>query len=104
VPAPDGVLKWCVANRIQTLLGVTYPVVQAPMTYIARAELAAAVSEAGGLGILASATMTLPELRTAIGKVKSRTSNPFGVNLLPNQADLLGARGGRRAARVHLRG
>ncbi len=39
-------------NRIQSLLGVAYPVVQAPMTYIARAELAAAVSEAGGLGVI----------------------------------------------------
>ena len=43
-------------NRIQTLLGVEYPVVQAPMTYIASAALAAAVSEAGGLGMIETLT------------------------------------------------
>ena len=43
-------------NRIQSLLGVEYPVVQAPMTYIARAELAAAVSEGGGLGMIETLT------------------------------------------------
>ncbi|MFN8051705.1 MAG: nitronate monooxygenase family protein [Acidimicrobiales bacterium] len=70
------------------LLGVTYPIVQTGMGWVSGARLTAATCEAGAMGILASATMTLPELRTAIGKVKSRTSNPFGVNLLPNQADL----------------
>jgi len=45
-----------VTNRIQSLLGVEYPVVQAPMTYIARAELAAAVSEGGGLGMIETLT------------------------------------------------
>ena len=46
-PSPAGV-----TNRIRPLVGVPYPIVQAPMTYIARAELAAAVSEAGGLGMI----------------------------------------------------
>jgi NAD(P)H-dependent flavin oxidoreductase YrpB (nitropropane dioxygenase family) len=71
------------------LLGVKYPIVQTGMGWVSGARLTAATCEAGALGILASATMTLPELRTAIGKVKDRTANPFGVNLLPNQADLL---------------
>ena len=44
-------------------------------------------SSAGGLGILASATMTYAELEAAIGRVRSRTDRPFGVNLLPNQPD-----------------
>jgi len=57
------------------------------MGWVSGARLTAATSSAGGLGILASATMTLDELRTAIGKVRERTSNPFGVNLLPNQPD-----------------
>ena len=43
-------------NRVQDLLGVEFPVVQAPMTYIARAELAAAVSEGGGLGMIETLT------------------------------------------------
>jgi len=71
------------------LLGVRYPIVQTGMGWVSGARLTAATCEAGAMGILASATMTLPELRVAIGKVKARTSNPFGVNLLPNQADLL---------------
>ena len=73
VPAPDGVLKWCVANRIQTGPGVTYPVVQAPMTYIARAELAAAVSEAGGLGIIETLT---EEGRADLRRVRELTDRP----------------------------
>lgn len=71
------------------LLGVRYPIVQTGMGWVSGARLTAATCEAGAMGILASATMTLPELRVAIGKVKARTANPFGVNLLPNQADLL---------------
>lgn len=43
-------------NRVQQLLGVEIPIVQAPMTYIARAELAAGVSEAGGMGIIETLT------------------------------------------------
>ena len=72
-------LKWCVANRIQTLLGVTYPVVQAPMTYIARAELAAAVSEAGGLGIIETLT---EEGRADLRRVRELTDRPVGANLM----------------------
>lgn len=70
------------------LLGVKYPIVQTGMGWVSGARLTAATCEAGAMGILASATMTLPELRAAIAKVKDRTPNPFGVNLLPNQADL----------------
>ncbi len=69
------------------LTGIRYPIVQTGMGWVAGATLTAATSAAGGMGILASATMTLDELRTAIGKVKDRTDRPFGVNLLPNQPD-----------------
>ncbi len=69
------------------LFGVEYPVVQTGMGWVSGAQLTAATSSAGGLGILASATMTLEELRAAIAKVRSRTDKPFGVNLLPNQPD-----------------
>jgi len=68
-----------VANRIQTLLGVTYPVVQAPMTYIARAELAAAVSEAGGLGMLETLT---EEGRADLRRVRELTTRPVAANLM----------------------
>jgi len=67
------------ANRIQTLLGVEYPVVQAPMTYIARAELAAAVSEAGGLGMIETLT---PQGRADLHRVRSLTDKPVAANLM----------------------
>jgi enoyl-[acyl-carrier protein] reductase II len=68
-----------VTNRIQTLLGVDYPVVQAPMTYIARASLAAAVSEAGGLGVIETLT---EEGRADLLKVRDLTDRPVGANLM----------------------
>ncbi|MBU6217256.1 MAG: nitronate monooxygenase, partial [Acidobacteria bacterium] len=56
-------------TRACELFGVDYPVVQTGMGWVSGAHLTAATSAAGGLGILASATMTLPELRAAVGKV-----------------------------------
>lgn len=69
------------------LFGVEMPIVQTGMGWVSGAKLTAATSSAGGLGILASATMTLEELGAAIARVKERTDKPFGVNLLPNQPD-----------------
>lgn len=66
-------------NRIQDLLGVTYPVVQAPMTYIARAALAAAVSEAGGLGVIETLT---DEGRADLMRVRDLTDKPVAANLM----------------------
>lgn len=66
-------------NRIQSLLGVQYPVVQAPMTYIARAELAAAVSAAGGLGVIETLT---PEGRADLRRVHELTDKPVAANLM----------------------
>lgn len=66
-------------NRIQSLLGITYPVVQAPMTYIARAPLAAAVSEAGGLGVIETLT---PDGRADLLRVRDLTDRPVGANLM----------------------
>lgn len=66
-------------NRIQSLLGVDYPVVQAPMTYIARAELAAAVSEAGGLGVIETLT---PEGLADLKRVRELTDRPVAANLM----------------------
>jgi enoyl-[acyl-carrier protein] reductase II len=68
-----------VPNRIQSLFGVEYPVVQAPMTYIARAELAAAVSEAGGLGMIETLT---PEGRSDLHRVRELTDKPVAANLM----------------------
>ncbi|HTM22209.1 MAG TPA: nitronate monooxygenase [Kofleriaceae bacterium] len=70
------------------LLGIRYPIIQTGMGWVSGARLTAATSAAGGLGILGSATMTLPELEQAIAQVKERTDRPFGVNLRPDQEDL----------------
>jgi NAD(P)H-dependent flavin oxidoreductase YrpB (nitropropane dioxygenase family) len=69
-------------------VGVRYPIVQTGMGWVAGPRLVAATSNAGGLGILASATMTLDELSSAIAEVRSRTSAPFGVNLRTDAADV----------------
>jgi NAD(P)H-dependent flavin oxidoreductase YrpB (nitropropane dioxygenase family) len=69
------------------LVGVEHPVVQTGMGWVAGARLVTATANAGGLGILASATMTLDELATAIGKVKAGTDKPFGVNMRADAAD-----------------
>lgn len=67
--------------RIKELLQIEYPIIQGAMAWIADAGLAAAVSNAGGLGIIASATMTKDQLDTEIQKMKSLTNKPWGVNI-----------------------
>lgn len=67
---------------ITQLLGIKYPIFQGAMAQIARYELASAVSNAGGLGILASGGMSPEELREQIKKCKEQTTKPFAVNLM----------------------
>ena len=67
---------------ITQLLGIKYPIFQGAMAQIARYELASAVSNAGGLGILASGGMRPEELREQIKKCKEQTTKPFAVNLM----------------------
>lgn len=74
-------------TRLTDLLGIRHPIVQAGMGYVAGAKLAAATSRAGGLGVIASATMSLDQLRTAIREVRERTDAPFGVNLRADAPD-----------------
>jgi nitronate monooxygenase len=64
------------------LLNIRYPIIQAGMSGFTTPELVAAVSNAGGLGILGAARMTPEQTRDAIRTIKKLTSNPFGVNLL----------------------
>lgn len=71
------------------LFGVRYPIVQTGMGWVSGARLTAATSAAGGLGILASATMSYEELEQAITDVRSRTDMPFGVNLRSDQDDVI---------------
>jgi NAD(P)H-dependent flavin oxidoreductase YrpB (nitropropane dioxygenase family) len=74
-------------TRLTRLVGVEHPIVQTGMGWVAGPRLVAATAEAGGLGILASATMTYDELVTAIAETKGRTAKPFGVNLRADAAD-----------------
>ncbi|CDO35446.1 MULTISPECIES: NAD(P)H-dependent flavin oxidoreductase [Novosphingobium] len=69
-------------TRITELLGIKHPVVQGGMMWVGRAELASAVSNAGGLGILTALTQPTPDdLRREIDRCRSMTDKPFGVNL-----------------------
>ncbi|HEY1466614.1 MAG TPA: nitronate monooxygenase, partial [Acidimicrobiales bacterium] len=70
------------------LVGVDYPIVQTGMGWVAGPRLVAATAEAGGLGILASATMTFQQMVAAIDEVRSRTDRPFGVNMRTDVADV----------------
>lgn len=69
------------------LVGCRYPIVQTGMGWVAGPRLVSATANAGGLGILASATMTMPELQEAIRKTRERTDQPFGVNLRADAGD-----------------
>jgi enoyl-[acyl-carrier protein] reductase II len=68
-------------NRVTRLLGVEIPIVQAPMGYIARSQLASAVSNAGGLGIIETSSGDLDAVRGEIRRMRELTGKPFGVNI-----------------------
>jgi enoyl-[acyl-carrier protein] reductase II len=68
-------------NRITRLLGVEIPIVQAPMGWIARAQLASAVSNAGGMGIIETSSGELDAIRGEVKQMRRLTDKPFGVNI-----------------------
>lgn len=68
-------------NKITSLFGITYPIIQAGMVWCSGWELASAVSNAGGLGLIGSGSMYPDVLRSHIQKCKNATSKPFGVNV-----------------------
>ncbi|HIV73130.1 MAG TPA: nitronate monooxygenase family protein [Candidatus Aquabacterium excrementipullorum] len=69
-------------TRVSESLGIAYPIIQGGMMWVGLAELAAAVSNAGGLGILTALTQPTPDaLRSEIERCRAMTSKPFGVNL-----------------------
>ncbi len=69
-------------NRVCSLLGIKYPIIQGAMAWIADGNLAGHVSKEGGLGIIAGGGMPIDILKNEIKKAKAITSNPFGVNLM----------------------
>ena len=91
-------------TRLTELVGIEHPLVQTGMGWVAGPRLVAGTAQAGGLGILASATMSFEELVKAIAETKARTDKPFGVNLradaqdASDRVDLLIAEGVRVAS------
>ncbi len=68
-------------NRVTEMLGVEIPLVQAPMGWIARSQLASAVSNCGALGIIETSSGELDAIREEIKKMRALTDQPFGVNI-----------------------
>ncbi len=68
-------------TRITEILGIQYPVVLSGMSWVSTPELVAAVSEAGGLGILATGTLSLDQVREGIRRIRELTDKPFGANV-----------------------
>ena len=78
-------------TKITELLGIKYPIIQGGMAWIADSSLAAAVSNAGGAGIIAGGSAPIDYLRNEIRRAKELTDKPFGVNIMlmsPNAEDL----------------
>ncbi len=81
-----------IGTKICEMLGIKYPVLQGGMAWIADGELAAAVSNAGGLGIIAGGNRSADELIEEIRKCKNLTDKPFGVNIMlmmPNAEEII---------------
>lgn len=70
------------ATAITRLLNIDYPIIQGGMAWVATAELAAAVSEAGGLGVIGAGNMPAADLRQEVLRAKALTDRPFGVNVM----------------------
>jgi NAD(P)H-dependent flavin oxidoreductase YrpB (nitropropane dioxygenase family) len=87
VSEPEASGRGAVRTALTERLGIRHPIVQAAMGYVSGPRLAAAASNAGGLGLIASATMSLAELDRAIEETAGRTAAPFGVNLRADAAD-----------------
>jgi NAD(P)H-dependent flavin oxidoreductase YrpB (nitropropane dioxygenase family) len=81
------VIEQLLKTPLTDLVGVRHPVVQTGMGWVAGPRLVSGTANAGGLGILASATMTIEELEKAIIEVTARTDSPFGVNLRADAGD-----------------
>ena len=70
-----------IKNRVTQMLGVETPIVQAPMGWIARSQLASAVSNAGGMGIIETSSGELDVIKEEIKRMRTLTDKPFGVNI-----------------------
>lgn len=81
-------------TEVCDILGIEYPILLGGMIWVGRSELVAAVSEAGGLGLLGAGGMTIPEIEQDLEEVRQKTQKPFGVNIplvRPDAEDLIQA-------------
>jgi enoyl-[acyl-carrier protein] reductase II len=70
-----------ISNRVTALTGTEYPIIQAPMGWIARAQLASAVTNAGGMGIIETSSGELDNIKAEVAKMRDLTDKPFGMNV-----------------------
>ncbi len=73
--------KMAISNRVTEMTGTAYPIIQAPMGWIARAQLASAVSNAGGLGIIETSSGEFDNIKREVEKMRELTDRPFGMNV-----------------------
>jgi nitronate monooxygenase len=78
--------------RIQNLFGIELPIIQAPMAGVAFSEMAIGVSEAGGLGSLACALLTIDQIIEQVNIIRQQTSHPINVNFFCHQPPKADAR------------
>ena len=70
-----------IKNRVTEITGTDYPIIQSPMSWIARAQLASAVCNAGGMGIIETGSGELDAIRSEVLKMRELTDKPFGMNV-----------------------
>ena len=70
-----------ISNRVTAMTGTDYPIIQAPMGWIARAQLASAVSNAGGMGIIETSSGEFDNIKAEVAKMRELTDKPFGMNV-----------------------
>jgi enoyl-[acyl-carrier protein] reductase II len=70
-----------IENRVTEMTGTDYPIIQAPMGWIARAQLASAVSNAGGMGIIETSSGEFDKIQIEVAKMRDLTDKPFGMNV-----------------------
>jgi enoyl-[acyl-carrier protein] reductase II len=70
-----------IVNRVTQMTGTRYPIIQAPMGWIARAQLASAVSNAGGMGIIETSSGELDNIKIEVARMRELTDKPFGMNV-----------------------
>ncbi|MEH6569310.1 MAG: nitronate monooxygenase, partial [Halioglobus sp.] len=68
-------------NRVTQMTGTDYPIIQAPMGWIARAQLASAVSNAGGMGVIETSSGEFDNIKAEVEKMRELTDKPFGMNV-----------------------